>query len=494
MNKKILIFLPIGIILIIAIIILILYFTTDIFKSNEELFWKYFAQNEDLSNIYINDKSISQTELKQNNSYITEGNISVLIEQGQDSSKQLNLVTTSRHDLNTQRTYADATLKNGELDLFKVSYINSSDIYGIKCDEVLPNYIGIQNSGLSELASSYQLQNAQNIPDSIDFNQYTNFLDITDAQKTHIAEVYVPIIMNSIAKDQYINSEEQINVNNASYDVNVYSVEITGEELKEIIINCLNTLKSDTETLILISNKLSVLGAGTDYTDTANLSSKIEELIIEIEGQTIENSLSVSVYEQDGNLIRTSVIMDNVFNITYDKESNFYNLIIDFKNRNVGSGTETDDGIIDLTQVNTNDYITTRIEFNKQVEANQTVNSIKINPDINNAEEYISFTYNLSSIQNNIANNSYELVLSSIDNNMIHRTSISYTNNLTRMDQVDEIEELNSSNTAIANNYGAEEFKTFFNTWTELLANKFSEKLVVLGFENTDIAYFQNLN
>ena len=56
-NKKkvLLIIIPIIIVLIIAVIIAVLYFTTDLFKSNEELFWKYFAQNKDVLNIIENE-------------------------------------------------------------------------------------------------------------------------------------------------------------------------------------------------------------------------------------------------------------------------------------------------------------------------------------------------------------------------------------------------------------------------------------------------------
>ena len=81
-----------------------------------------------------------QYNFKQNNSYISTGNLSFIRVQGEESSKQFSVDTTSRHDISTGRTYADAVLKNGELDLFKVSYINSDDIYAIKCDEVYERY------------------------------------------------------------------------------------------------------------------------------------------------------------------------------------------------------------------------------------------------------------------------------------------------------------------------------------------------------------------
>ena len=83
MNKKIIfISVPIIILIIVAIVIAILYFTTDLFKSNEELFWKYFAQNESIIDIASNGKQSEQNTFKQNNSFEANGNLFFTLEQG----------------------------------------------------------------------------------------------------------------------------------------------------------------------------------------------------------------------------------------------------------------------------------------------------------------------------------------------------------------------------------------------------------------------------
>ena len=117
--KKKLIIIPIIVIVLLAGIITILYFTTDLFKSNETLFWKYFAQAEDITKVIINDKKNAQESFKETNSYTANGNVQFVLSQGEDSQKQFNATTTARHDINTDRTYADITLKNGELDRLK---------------------------------------------------------------------------------------------------------------------------------------------------------------------------------------------------------------------------------------------------------------------------------------------------------------------------------------------------------------------------------------
>ena len=225
-KKKFLIIVPIVVILIVAAVIAVLYFTTDLFKPTNDLFWKYFAQNQDIISILANDNNAIQSQFKQNNTYTSSGNVSFVMEQGENSSKQFTVETTSRHDVNTGRTYADATLKNGDIDLFQVSYINSEDIYAIKCDEVFENYVGIRNSGLKELATNYGVENVNNIPDSFNVNDFINAMEITEAQKQHILDTYLPIIQNRILEEQYTKTNEQIQIEGNSYSANVYTVQL----------------------------------------------------------------------------------------------------------------------------------------------------------------------------------------------------------------------------------------------------------------------------
>ena len=45
-----------------------------------------------------------------------------------------------------------------------------------------------------------------------------------------------------------------------------------------------------------------------------------------------------------------------------------------------------------------------------------------------------------------------------------------------------EIEELNSSNTAIANNYEPTNFTNFVNEWMNIFTDRLTEKMIALGF------------
>ena len=563
-NKKkvLLIIIPIIIVLIIAVIIAVLYFTTDLFKSNEELFWKYFAQNKDVLNIIENEKQAEQSQFKTNNSYTSNGNLSLVIAQGEKSSKQLNVVTTARHDVTTNRTYADATLKNGDINLFKASYINSGDIYAVSCDEIFQGYVGTENSGLTQLAANFGIEN---FPDSININEYSNILDLTDEEWTHISETYLPVITNSISEESYTKSSEEIQVNGQTYNTNVYSIQITGENLKQLIINGLTTLKGDTQTLVMISNKLSTLGLGIEYTDVSNMLLQIDEIIENIQNTNIEDNLYINVYENNEEVVRTSIDLENNFDIVYDRTSSTNSLTIDIigtmteqeridesidttnitntnnmsedvlinngaqaenaitnedvaddsdtivsmentesmnttldGNANSTTGatnvtadnnviveknqiTDDSDEVIDLT-TNQGERSGASIIITKNKTDNLITNTITIVPATNIADENLSITINMSNVQNDTINNSYEIVVNSFIGSTSENYVITYETSTIRADQVEEIPELTGSNTAIASNYEANTFNTFLTNWVNLFMNKLSEKLIVLGF------------
>lgn len=559
-KKILLIIIPIVIVLIIAAIIAVLYFTTDLFKSNEELFWKYFAQNQDVFDVIKNDKQAEQSQFKTNNSYTSDGNLSLVIAQGENSSKQLNVVTTARHDITTNRTYADATLKNGDIDLFKASYINSGDIYAVSCDEIFQGYVGTENSGLTQLAANFGIEN---FPDSINVNEYTNLLDVTDEEWAHISETYLPVIMNVISKESYTKSSEEIQVNGQTYNANVYGIQITGENLKQLIINGLTTLRGDTQTLVMLSNKLSTLGLGIEYTDTSNLALKIDELIDNMQNVTIGDNLYINVYENNGEVIRTEINLENTINLIYDRTSSSSSLTIDLigtmteqeiidesidntnitdannmsgdvttynannetdntaTNENVVDNedtivsmentesmnttveenvngnsalegnsiagenngiTDSSDEVIDLSTTQDTSVSSTRIVITKSNTDNLTTNTIQIIPNTDVSNENITITINMSNVQNDSINNSYEIVANTLNGEQTETSTITYDTSTIRADQVEEIPELTGSNTAIASNYDANTFNTFLSNWVNLFMNALSEKLTVLGF------------
>ena len=486
MNKKnLLIIFAIIVILIVISVIGILYFTTDMFKSDEDLFWKYFAKSSDISQVLLDDKLITQQEFKQNNSYLSDGKLSLTMTQGENSVKKLDLTTTTRHSVNANRTLSNISLMNGDLDIFDVSYINSNDIYAIKCDEVTPIYFGVRNSNLQELIENYGINTNIDIPNMLSLSKVLDILNLDGNQKEYLQNTYLPIILKSIPKNQYALSKQQISIDDTIYVTNEYKVKITNDNIKQILLDMLGALKSDNETLSILSNKFFELQLGEDYTDIENLKTKITRAIEKLNETDIQNDINIYVYEKDGQTIETKIEITNLCTFIYENTNEKKNIIVELKNNNVSSSKENDE-IIDLNKYDESieeQYSLTRIEIEKEI-SNNNVIMTKIIPNMNYEEQNISIQINLSNIQNNSFTNSILATINIPNNEKNETIQISYDTNTAKTNEVEEIMELNDSNTIIANNYSKDEFIPVIQQWYELFTNKVNEKLEILGFTN----------
>ena len=281
-RNKLIIIILIIIVILFVLVFSILYFTTDLLKTNEELFWKYFSQL-NIAKMVQDDTITSQENFKKANTYTSAGDAKVVFTNGETSTKQFTLSTNARYDLNTNRTSADITLNNGELKLLSLTFVNSADIYGIKCDDVFGSYVGIQNNNLSELMGKYGISDVPNIINNE--VSLSDILETSESKKEHISNIYLPIIMAHISKDKYVKTNEKVEIGGNTYNTNAYKVEISGSDMSALLTECLNALKTDTETLMLISDKLSKLGYSTEQSDTAYITTKIDEIMQNIEIQ-----------------------------------------------------------------------------------------------------------------------------------------------------------------------------------------------------------------
>ena len=357
------------------------------------------------------------------------------------------------------------------------------------------------------MAQNYQIANAENVPDTINFEEYNDLLQITEEQEEHLKDTYMPIILNNISKEQYIKNEEQISLDfetdNYTYNTNSYELRLSEETLKNILTSTLNTLRTDTETLMLISNKLKSMGLGDSYSNTDTISTQIEELLSQIESIKLEESLDIIVYEYEGKLIRTIIDIDGKIKITYDRIDGLENLIIDIEKeivQNIIENNRTDtningsfnnnnaedanEEIIDLNNFNStsNQNNITRIIISKERLDLNTVNKLQIIPDNNKIEENINIILNISDLQNNSINNTFIMQINT-NNERKEVINIEYENTINIVDQVEEIEELSGSNTAIANNYNPNDFKNFLNEYWNILKDTLSQKMIIIGFD-----------
>lgn len=501
-KKILLIVLPIILIIVGLAIGATLYFTTDLFKSNEQLFSKYFMQNGEIFSIIENENAKAQSEFKTNNTYTLTGNLSTTVQDG-SNAQEISAITSSRHDSQTGRTYSDITLKNGETDTLAVSYINSDDVYAIKCDDIMPNYIGIRNNELNKFMQNMGVTDATKIPSSINLEMLSDISDITDEQKQHIINTYSKVIQDSISKEKFTKlGKKEITVENNNYNANTYKVELDSSTLKQIAVNCLATLKDDNATLVVLSNKFTILGLEEEYTDITKLSEKINNILTKIQQDNSNNveNITITVYESKGKTIRTEIelneesaesilssdntIENNTQTVQENTTKNTYMITID----KTTNGNTSNAKVVVSTNKTKNgaqsENKTIQTLLSKTKTDSNVINEVTIIPDINNMAETLKMTTTIGKENSNTISSSSDVTasISSDGMNVLTIQSL-YNQTIEKADQVNEIMELKNSNTVIANNYSKEQLLPFLGQVVIKGGQVIPAKLAQLGID-----------
>ena len=449
-----------AVIIAIAVVFTLLFFTTDIFKNGQQAFLQAMSKNIEMFNTLSNANIITQEDFRNTYSYNSTGTINGTISQG-TVTQNVTLKTTARRDANTERYYADIALQNTGQDILKYSYIECNDVYAIKCDDVLTNYVGIRNSDLKEYARKIGVseEKINNIPDQIDFEVLKGAFNLSKEERKQLQSIYLDVIINSISQEKFQKAgKESITVNNLSCNANKYTLTLNGEEIKKLLINFLNTAKSDEISMNILAKLQNAL---TSNVDTTLITNNIENLTTKIESdETIANTtLTVDVYSYKGNPIKTIVDISTIGKITIDTD------------KNTQSVTVLTERYDDIGNIN----LTSQVTISKGNYNDNVVYNFEIIPNTLDIGQKLNVMIQLGNTTDTGYTNTYEVLIQNGENNTIN---LQYDVEVLASETVEEIQELTDSNSIIFNNYSIEELTPFITAYIQqnstLILNRLS--------------------
>lgn len=349
-KKRIALAIAIPSIIVIIIIItgILLYLNTDMFKSNKTLFLKYFGKNSE--NIKEIEEIFESTEYEknlQNNKYTDDINIKVnytnnLQTTSEDNSNTINnvkLLIKGEEDKNNKYSYKDFKLEkdkniatntenqsssensnesnNKEQNIMEVEYIKNDNNYGIRFSDLFKQYLLVENNNLKDLFRKigYSEQELENVPDSIEINDITlSDIKFTEDEIKQLSEKYSEIINKKVSKEKFEkNSKQVITINEKNITTNAYILKLTNEELNNLYVDLLESLKQDE--IILnkiesIQNKINSININSSESKDLK-ESFAEEIDLQIEKINKTNignqETKIIVYENSGKTIRTAI-------------------------------------------------------------------------------------------------------------------------------------------------------------------------------------------
>lgn len=406
-KKRMLVTSIIAIVIILIIIIITcicLYMSTDLFKSNKELFEKYATNMFSNLNKLFDDENMGEMkQILQNNKY--EANSSTTVnyqdENKENSINNIKVDVKGKIEENQKYDYKDISLKNKEDEkLYRIEYLRDNDKYGIRIN-------GIQQFATEKIEDDNKLKESTLIKEleinSEDGNEISilkliskmNFenteIKLTEEENITLQNKYVGILMKNVTEDKVSKKQNvSILVNDEKINANAYIVTLTKEQLNNIYIEMLNQLKQDD---IIISKIEDIEKIKSQYKTTTNeqeienlvreeLKKELDEKIKEIQNSNIGNDIrKITVFESNMKAIAlqietneyTTIITtsNNENNVKYEylkqrttEKENTINLKLE-KISNINDDTFNVEYNVVRDDVKTTNYLTKNIKFEK---------------------------------------------------------------------------------------------------------------------------------
>ncbi len=306
-GKKILII----VIILVAVLAIVgttfayLFLATDILKGTNELFAKYITQNfETYSKLKNSEILNTYNSLKNEDKYEENSELKVTYSEGGEISNPFNNLSaklTAQKDNDKNYYYADGQILFADEEYLESEIIKENGIYGIRFSDVAKQFIGIKNDqNLEEVSKdigidSIYLDTLMNI---IDGTQSASEEVISKQDAENLKDKYLKIVTDSITNGTFSKqTKAMITYNNTTTKTNAYTVSLSSQQVENMIIQILNTAKSDTTLLDKFSNFIN------EDIITAQLDEQIRKITEEYEIP----SLKITVYENGKKTIRTIV-------------------------------------------------------------------------------------------------------------------------------------------------------------------------------------------
>ena len=371
-------------IIILALIITFgcLYFFTDLFKSNKELFFKYTAQIVQQEDGFIGDGLKQYLDKKQNTPYEDNGNIDFDISlpdlgQNDDILDNFNISFSGKINKPNAKNEQNITLNYSNDTSFPFYYRKSNDMQGIQSEYIGTKYIAIRDG--------QELQGADNIDLSfVDTVASLQNLQIPYDQIQTLKTTYFDNIINHIENSKFSKISEENKVG--------YRLSLTGDELKNVLTQILETLKNDENTLNQL-NELLGLQQSSSKIRTTDIDNLIDDLndaeIGEIEITAYKNNGKVSGLEIKQEYLELSLER------TESEGQETYNATINLLNntdRNLNLGLVARFNGLNSNNVNESYEISVQGNYqsqgNDQTNENQTSENLNYKYTINNSVQF----------------------------------------------------------------------------------------------------------
>lgn len=311
--KKIrLIWVIIFFIIILGILGMYLYLKTDLFKSKEVLFKKYFFKNtEDIVNILDFSKQSDSINKLVNNDYTETTNISLKYIDKYEREEIYNIEEKGIINNSEKSSYRKALCKYKNRDIIDIELLKQNNMYGFRLTNLIKQFVSIENNNLSQLVSNIGL-NGEYLDNNIKLNNI-NLIELIQFSKEEINTLkgeYIKLIFENLDKNNYSSkSNSLITLNNGqSVTTKSYTLTINQNDLNNICKRIINKAIDD-EILLNKINQIENTASNIGIKNIEKLQDKYKSKLQQVydsmdyKGED-ENKYSITIYVKDNEVLR----------------------------------------------------------------------------------------------------------------------------------------------------------------------------------------------
>ena len=294
------------IVLLVVILLLVgvmayLYIFTDILKSNKQLFFKYTSQIVQNEDGFINNQLMEYFQKKKSTNYENNGEITFDVsipnmEEDLELANNFNITFTGKEDPTNSKSEKEISVNYSDSVNFPLTYRKTNNITGIQTKYIGSSFVAVRNdeeiSGLEDINHLLKLRN----------------LEFSNEELQNLKTTYFDNILNTLDDNKFSTLTEG--------NLTGYRLTLTGEELKNTLVQILNALKTDTNITHKLNDILQGLGTNAEIDEDS-----IDDLIESMNDSDWNQDIEMTVYASGGNLSKVLVeIAGNT--LTMNKEEN----------------------------------------------------------------------------------------------------------------------------------------------------------------------------
>ena len=414
-RRAILISVILVILIIIATVCVVLYATTDMFKSNDVLFEKYARQLLDNLDDVLNEDHMAEMEEILNNNKLTSNTTATInYSENGDTSHPINnmqMNISGEEEKTAGYNYKDVTVTQNDETIAGLEYIEDGNIAGVRLNGIR-QYLStnINNTDENDIYNLYELIHTD----------ISGLIDLNSDEWNTLKEKYIGMIWENLANATFSKQAGMaIEINGMQYNTNVYSITITKEQFNNIYIQVLEELEKD-ETILskieAIDNKINEYHNFMQDEETSNLKQdfidEIHNTIQKIQNFNIGNDeRTISVFESNGVAISLSIDTEEEFvglDVINGEGSHFINIL---GNEKIEEGEDENsfDFKIEKTAATNDETLT--VQYNTVQEGEEITNECSVSRKMENStvNSHVNFS-------RNVEQNTLEIAVETITN------------------------------------------------------------------------------